>query len=97
MSEATYTAIKKPLVTEKTNLAREADNQFAFEVQMSANKVEIRRAVEKLFGVRVVDVRTSITRGKMKRMKRGYGKAPNWKKALVTLHPEDTIELFEGV
>ena len=49
------------------------------------------------FGVRVVDVRTSIVRGKVKRVRRSFGKKPNWKKAIVTLHDEDTIELFEGV
>ena len=68
----------------------------SFEVDLDANKVQIRQAIEKVFGVRVASVRTQIVRGKMKRLRRSFGKRPNWKKAVVTLREGDTIELFEG-
>ena len=92
-----YGIIKRPLVTEKTNQMRDAHNQYVFEVTPNANKVEIRTAVEKIFGVRVVNVKTAIRRGKMKRLRRMFGKQPNAKRAIVTLHWDDSIELFEGV
>lgn len=92
-----YDVIKRPLVTEKTNQMRDEHNQYVFEVTPSANKVEIRSAVEKLFGVRVVGVQTVIRRGKIKRLRRMFGKQPNQKRAIVTLHWDDSIELFEGV
>ncbi len=97
MKGSLFQVIRRPLVTEKTNDQRDELNQYVFEVATDANKVEIRRAVESAFEVRVVDVRTSIVRGKQKRTRKGVGYAPNWKKAVVTLHPEDTIEIFEGV
>ena len=97
MANSIYQVLKRPLVTEKTNALRENFNQYSFEVFPSVNKVEIRNAVETLFNVRVVEVKTSIVRGKVKRSRRGTGKKPNWKKAVVTLHYEDQIELFEGV
>ena len=97
MSGTIFQIIKRPLVTEKTNMLREELNQFAFEIAPAANKVQVRQAVEKLFGVRVLDVRTINIRGKKKRLRRTVGKQPNWKKAVVTLHEEDTIGLFEGV
>ena len=96
MSDSIYQVLKRPVVTEKTNEARDADNQYAFEVASDANKVEIRQAVEEVFGVRVVGVRTINVRGKMKRFKRGHAKKPNWKKAVVTLREGDTIDFFEG-
>lgn len=97
MPSSMYEVLKRPIVTEKTNALRDGHNQFTFEVAKEANKIEVRRAVESIFGVRVVDVQTAIVRGKMRRTKRGYGKKPNWKRAIVTLHWEDQIELFEGV
>ena len=59
-----------------------------------ANKIEIRNAVEKLFSVRVTDVRTQVVRGDMRRVGRYLGRRPAWKKAIVTLQPEDSIEFF---
>ena len=97
MSSSVYQVLKRPVITEKSNSLREERNQFVFEVAIDANKIEVRDAVQKLFGVRVVDVRTQIVRGKVKRLRRSFGKQPNWKKAIVTLHDEDSIELFEGV
>lgn len=90
--------IKRPLIfTEKGAVLRESANQYLFEVDLNANKIEIRQAVEKFFEVDVVSVRTLIVRGKMKRMGRGHAKRRNWKKAIVTLSADDSIEFFEGV
>ncbi len=68
-----------------------------FEVARDANKIEIRDAVKKLFNVEVVDVRTQIVRGKLKRIGQFQGRKPHWKKAIVTLKAGQTIEFFEGV
>jgi large subunit ribosomal protein L23 len=89
--------IKRPLIlTEKGNVLRETQNQFLFEVDRRANKIQIRQAIEKLFNVKVTDVRTLIMRGHMRRMGRGYEKGKNWKKAIVSVKEGDTIEFFEG-
>jgi large subunit ribosomal protein L23 len=93
---STHSILKRPVVTEKSTALREQENQYAFEVSLDANKIEIRRAVESNFGVRVLDVRTQVVRGKMKRFRRGFGKKPNWKKAVVTLREGDVIDFFEG-
>lgn len=96
MKGTTHDVLKRPVVTEKSTALREEENQYAFEVALDANKIEIRRAVESNFGVRVLDVRTQVVRGKMKRFRRGFGKKPNWKKAVVTLREGDVIDFFEG-
>jgi large subunit ribosomal protein L23 len=85
--------IRKPLVTEKSNLMKEADNVVAFEVALSSNKVEIKQAIERAFKVKVQDVRTLIVAGKIKRSGRNFGKRPNVKKAYVTL-ADGTIDFF---
>jgi large subunit ribosomal protein L23 len=92
-----YEIIKKPLITEKSTLQKEAQNQLTFEVDRRANKVEIRRAVEKVFNVTVVDVRTMQMQGKVKRFGRTIGRRRHWKKALVTLAKGEHVEFFEGV
>jgi len=92
-----YGIIKRPVVTEKTSHLREEEGQYVFEVERGATKIQIRQAVEKIFGVRVANVRTSIVRGKVRRMRRGFGKQPNWKKAVISLQGDDVIEVFEGV
>jgi large subunit ribosomal protein L23 len=87
--------IRRPIVlTEKANLLREKNNQVIFEVARTANKVEIKAAVQKLFNVKVMDVNTMIFRGKDRRMGRGYAKTQNWKKAVVTLKEGDSIDFF---
>jgi large subunit ribosomal protein L23 len=91
-----YEILKRPLITEKSTLQKEAANQLTFEVDRKANKVEIRRAVEKVFGVKVVDVRTMQKQGKVKRFGRTLGQRNNWKKAIVTLAPGEHVEFFEG-
>ncbi len=88
--------IRKPLVTEKSTQLKDSSNQYAFEVDRKANKIEIQSAVERLFKVKVVDVRTSNVLGKMKRLGRKYGKRPDWKKAIITLKEGDRIDFFEG-
>jgi large subunit ribosomal protein L23 len=89
--------IRRPLITEKATRLKEATNTICFEVDRSANKIEIRRAVEKLFGVKVVDVRVANRQGKWKRMGRFVGQRKDWKKAYVRLAPDQKIEFFEGV
>jgi large subunit ribosomal protein L23 len=88
--------IRKPLVTEKSTQQKETTNQYAFEVDRRANKIEIESAIERLFKVKVVGIRTSNVLGKMKRMGRKYGKRPDWKKAIITLKEGDRIDFFEG-
>jgi large subunit ribosomal protein L23 len=87
--------IIRPIVSEKS-YALLAANKYTFRVNDRAHKTQVRQAVEEIFGVRVKDVRTMTVKSKPKR--RGYtaGKTRHWKKAVVQLHPEDTIELFEG-
>jgi len=87
--------IKGPIVTEKLDQAREENQQYAFLVDRGANKVEIAQAIEKLFKVKVVAVKTSIHRGKIKRVGRTIGQRPNWKRAIVTLKEGQSIDLFE--
>lgn len=92
-----YDIIIRPVVTEKTNIQKEAANQVTFEVDRKANRIEVRRAIERIFNVRVANVRTMQIRGKFKRRGRILGKRRDWKKAIVTLRPGDRIEFFEGV
>ena len=89
--------IFRPLITEKSTMAKEMNNQVVFEVDKKANKIEIRQAVEKAFKVRVLDVRTINMDGKKKRVGRFFGRRAHWKKAFVTLAPGDHIDFFEGV
>ena len=89
--------IKRPLITEKSNLLRGISNSVLFAVDSRANKKEVREAVERHFKVKVVDVRTMNVAGKTKRRGRTLGLRPGWKKAIVTLKEGDKIEFFEGV
>jgi large subunit ribosomal protein L23 len=91
-----YTVIKKPIVTEKSTTLAHA-NQFVFEVDKGANKMQIQEAVEKAFSVRVIDVHTMNMKPKRRRRGRQWGYTRSWKKAIVTLAAGDTITLFEGV
>jgi large subunit ribosomal protein L23 len=90
--------IRRPLVTEKSTILREEGNVLAFEVDPKANKIEVKRAVEELFKVKVDDVRLFNVRGKMKRMGRWAGKRRDWRKAYVRLKAgEKAPEFVEGV
>jgi large subunit ribosomal protein L23 len=91
------TVVKKALITEKGTVLREVRQQYLFEVARDANKIEIQRAIEAIFSVKVAQVRTMQIRGKVKRQGRWVGKRPNWKKAIVTLQPDQKIELFEQI
>ena len=90
--------IRRPLITEKTSIQRERDGRtIVFEVATHANKTEIKRAVEKLFGSKVASVRTAIAHGKFKRQGRFEGQRPDWKKAWVRLRPGEKVpEFMEG-
>ena len=86
--------VKKLLVTEKGTRLKEAGNQYVFEVDRLANKLEIRRAVERQFNVKVQDVNTMNRPGKAKRLRTmSYGRTPDWKRAVVTLQAGQTIEM----
>jgi large subunit ribosomal protein L23 len=89
-----HQVILRPLVTEKGTHQFTHHNAYPFEVNPWATKDMIRAAVQDLFGVRVLKVRTQNRIGKTKRYRMRLGKLPNWKKAIVTLHPEDRIEFF---
>ena len=89
--------IKKILVTEKSTAAREKSNKYFFEVDRKANKMEISKAVEKLFKVKVVDVHVMHVLGKKKRTGKIMGQKSSWKKAIVTLEADSRIEITEGV
>jgi large subunit ribosomal protein L23 len=91
-----YDIIRRPVITEKTNIQKDESNQVTFEVDSRANRIEVKRAVEKIFNVKVADARTMNIRGKVKRRGRIMGKRRNWKKAIVTLMPGERIEFFEG-
>ncbi|MGO8991325.1 MAG: 50S ribosomal protein L23 [bacterium] len=88
--------IQRPMITEKSTRQKEEGRQYVFEVHRDANKVEIQSAVERLFKVKVLRVRTSNMLGKVKRLGRKQGKRPDWKKAVVTLREGDRIDFFEG-
>ncbi|MBR9980553.1 MAG: 50S ribosomal protein L23 [Desulfatitalea sp.] len=91
-----YDVIKRPIITEKTNAQKDAANQVTFEVDPGANRIEVQRAVEQIFNVKVAETRTMHVRGKFKRRGRILGKRRDWKKAIVTLKPGERIEFFEG-
>ncbi|GAB6267471.1 MAG: 50S ribosomal protein L23 [Smithella sp.] len=92
-----HQVIKKIVITEKSTTAREESNKYFFEVDRKANKVEISKAVEKLFKVKVADVCVINVLGKKKRMGRIVGQKSSWKKAIVTLAAGNRIEIAEGV
>jgi large subunit ribosomal protein L23 len=92
-----YEVIKRPLITEKSTIQKESANQITFEVDRKANRVEIKKAVEDIFKVKVASVRTLQVMGKFKRRGRILGKRNDYKKAVVRLMPGERIEFFEGV
>jgi len=92
--KAPHQILLRPLLTEKANELKEKSGQVVFEVAPDANKIEIRQAVEKMFGVKVSDVNTSVARGKWKRQGKFMGRRKNWKRAVVTLLEGD-IDFFQ--
>ncbi len=88
--------IQAPLITEKGSLLAEGCNQILFKVQVNANKIQIKEAVEELFKVTVVKVRVNRYLGKVRRVGKSMGRLPQWKKAYVTLKEGDKIDFFGG-
>jgi large subunit ribosomal protein L23 len=86
----------RPIITEKSTTFLGNDRTYAFEVSLSANKRQVKRAIESFYGVDVETVRTLVVRGKTKRFGRHYGKRKNWKKAYVTLAEGHSINLYDS-
>ena len=91
-----YAVLLRPIITEKTTVLTGAD-KYVFEVDLRANKNQIKEAVQVAFNVRVMEVNTMVMKGKPKCFGRRVTNRPDWKKAIVTLVPGDKIELFEGI
>jgi len=94
MADDFHSVIIRPLVTEKGTYQSQAMNAYAFEVAPEANKAQIKQAVEKIYDVRVLEVRTANRKGKRRRTGRTQGKTRHWKKAVVVLHEDHHIDLF---
>lgn len=92
-----YDVLVRPLLSEKSNHGREVANKYSFHVALKATKTDVKKAVEKMFDVKVADVQTLVTRGKMRRRGNHITKASNWKKAIVTLPAGAKIGLFEDL
>jgi len=91
-----YAILKRPLITEKSTLMQE-DGRYVFEVAKTATKLEVKEAVQEVFGVTVIKVNTMNVKGKMKRFGPKFSQKRSWKKAVVSVAPGDSITLFEGV
>lgn len=91
-----YSVLLKPIITEKSTRLSD-DAKYVFAVATGANKIQVKEAVELAFNVPVIDVNVMNVHGKTRRIGRTRGRAPDWKKAVVTLAPGSRIELFEGV
>jgi len=92
-----YEILKRPIVTEKSSYQSDTLNRYTFEVDVRANKRQIKEAVEQVFNVEVVGVNVMNVRGKKRRWGRILGRTRDWKKAVVTLAPNNSIQFFEGV
>lgn len=97
MMKTAYDIILRPVISEES-MDQATNKKYTFEVERKSNKTEIKKAVEKVFGVKVKGVNTSIVKGKEKRQGRSVGMTSEWKKAIVTLTPDSKeIQFFEGV
>lgn len=92
-----YEVLSRPLLSEKSNKVREASNKYTFQVAPRATKHDVKKAVEIMFDVKVAQVQTLVTRGKVKRRGNNVAKLPNIKKAIVTLTEGGKIALFEDL
>ena len=88
--------LRRPVITEKATWAKESSNKYVFEVNKNCNKIEIKNAIEDQFSVKVLDVHTYSTHGKVRTRGRFKGRRPDWKRAIVRLKEGDTLEFFEG-
>lgn len=91
-----YAIIRMPLLSEKSDRLKEKDNKIVLKVDRRANKLEIRKAIEKMFKVKVLDVNVINMKGKVKRLGMREGKRPDWKKAIATLAPGEKVDFIEG-
>ncbi len=89
-----HNVIIKPLITEQTTHFANVRGAYSFEVNKKANKIQIKNAIERLYNVKVVDVRTSNRQGKIRRRGKSIGRTRSWKKAVVVLNEEHHIDLF---
>jgi large subunit ribosomal protein L23 len=94
MKNDLYTVVIRPLVTEKGTHQSQTRNAYAFEVAAEANKAQIKQAIEKIYEVKVLEVRTANRKGKPRRSGFRWGKTSHWKKAVVVLHADHHIDLF---
>ena len=94
--KSTYDVLVGPLLTEKGTLIKETENKVLFRVALEANKIEIKKAVEDIFKVKVDKIATITCKGKKKRLGRFEGRRPDWKKAIVTLKEGEKLEIIEG-
>ncbi|MEK6576202.1 MAG: 50S ribosomal protein L23 [Nitrospirota bacterium] len=97
MSRSPYDILIKPLLTEKMTALKESENRVSFVVDKRANKIEVKKAVEEAFKVKVASVNVMNLLGKKKRLGKFAGKRPDWKKAIITLKKGEKLELFEGM
>jgi large subunit ribosomal protein L23 len=95
--KSVYDILRGPMLTEKGTILKEKENKVIFKVARDANKIEIKRAVEEMFKVKVDSVATMNYRGKLKRMGRFEGRRPSWKKAIVKLKEGEKLDFIEGV
>lgn len=93
----THDILIRPLNTEKSNILLDEANKVSFEVAPKANRIEIKKAIETVFNVKVLSVNTLNVKGKVKQRGRIVGKRKDWKKAIATLMPGEKIEFFDGV
>jgi len=95
VKDTIYSVVIRPLVTEKGTFQSQALNAYSFQVATWANKVQIKHAVEQIYGVKVMEVRTSNRKGKPRRVRwNQWGATRHWKKAVVVLHPDHHIDMF---
>ncbi len=88
-----YDVVIRPIMTEKTDVMADDNNQYVFEVARKANKRQVKKAIEKIFEVSVTEVRTMVVPGKSRRWGRVIRKTPSWKKAIVKLSTGDSIDV----
>ena len=96
MMDDLYDIIRIPRITEKGTRIKEKNNVLTFSVRKDVNKVQIKKAIEGIFKVKVADITTVNYSGKVKRLDQRIGRRADWKKAYVTLKPGEKIDMFEG-
>ena len=96
MKDNRFQILHEPHITEKTSMAKETENKVVFRVPVKSNKVEIKKAIQAIFNVGVMNIKTINVKGKVKRQGKSIGRRSDWKKAIVRLKEGDTIEYFEG-